>query len=97
MCRGKGGWCVSGRNPVAFDQPTRRGLNLTGLSTLGLQLRLNPQQLEEKKAAEAAVSEVTELIEAEEDAAKKADLQVELKARQDALDELMDGFEVRCQ
>jgi hypothetical protein len=32
---------------------------------LALQLRLNAQQLEEKRAAEAAVEEVQELIEAE--------------------------------
>jgi hypothetical protein len=61
------------------------------------QLRLNPQQLEEKKAAEDAVAEIKELITAEDDDSKKADLEEELKARQSALDELMEGFEVSDQ
>lgn len=59
-----------------------------------LQLRLNPQQLDEKRTAEAAVNEIKELLTAETDAASKAGLEEELKARQTALDELMDGFEV---
>jgi len=43
------------------------------------------------------VSEVKALIEAESDKSKRADLEVELDARQHALQDLMDGFAVRFQ
>ncbi|GBF93336.1 hypothetical protein Rsub_06374 [Raphidocelis subcapitata] len=56
-------------------------------------LRLNPQQLEEKRAAETAISEIAELVDAEPEADKKSELREELAARKAALDELMDGFE----
>jgi hypothetical protein len=58
------------------------------------QLRLNAQQLEEKRAAEAAVDEIKELIEAATSEGSKEPLQEELNARQAKLDELMAGFEV---
>ena len=59
-----------------------------------LQLRLNAQQLEEKRAAEAAVDEIKELIDAATSEASKDQLQEEMTARQGKLDELMAGFEV---
>lgn len=60
-----------------------------------LQLRLNAQQLDEKRAAESAVDEIRELLDAATSEASKDQLQEELKARQAKLDELMAGFEVR--
>lgn len=61
-----------------------------------MQLRLSPDQVEAKKALEAAVSEVKEEIEGEQDAEKKELLAVELKDREQKLDDLMTEFEVRC-
>lgn len=63
-------------------------------SFLHMQLRLNSQQLDEKRAAEAAVDEIKELLEAATSEASKEQLQEELNARQGKLDELMAGFEV---
>lgn len=60
-----------------------------------LQLRLNAQQLDEKRAAEAAVEEIKELIDAATSESSKEQLSEELTARQAKLDELMAGFEVR--
>lgn len=57
-----------------------------------LQLRLNAAQLEEKKSFEAAVKEIEDQIEAEEDESKKDVLRVEAAARQAKLDALMERF-----
>ena len=59
-----------------------------------MQLRLNPTQLEEKRAHEGAVKEIQEQIDAEEDAGKKEVLAAELAARKGKLDSLMEGFVV---
>lgn len=60
------------------------------------QLRLSPQQVEEKRAHEAAVQEIQDEISLEDDDAKRVVLAAELKARQDKLEALMEGFEVRA-
>lgn len=60
-----------------------------------MQLRLTPDQVEAKKALEAAVAEVKQDLEVEEDATKKEALQVELKDRESKLDGLLEQFEVR--
>ena len=57
-----------------------------------LHLRLNAQQLEEKREQEAAVKEIEDQIAAEEDAAKKEVLLVELSARETKLNSLMERF-----
>ena len=57
-----------------------------------LQLRLNASQLEEKRSHEAAVKEIQDQVEAEEDATKKEVLRVELAAREAKLNSLMDRF-----
>lgn len=57
-----------------------------------LHLRLNATQLEEKKSYEAAVKEIEDQIEAEEDESKKDVLRVEAAARQAKLDALMERF-----
>jgi hypothetical protein len=62
-----------------------------------LQLRLNAQQLEEKRAAEAAVTEIEELLAAESTEEGQQPLKEELSARQAALDKLMEDFEVHRQ
>lgn len=67
---------------------------LLAVAALLLQLRLNAQQLEDKRAAEAAVAEIEELIAAETEEAGKEPLKEELHARQAQLDELLAGFEV---
>lgn len=59
-----------------------------------LQLRLNPQQLEEKRAHEAAVKEIEDEISLEDDNSKREVLSTELAARQQKLDALMERFEV---
>lgn len=56
------------------------------------QLRLSASQLEEKRAHEAAVKEIEDQIEAEEDESKKEVLRVERKARQEKLDSLIERF-----
>ncbi|KAI8467598.1 MAG: hypothetical protein J3K34DRAFT_32241 [Monoraphidium minutum] len=56
-------------------------------------LRLNPQQLDEKRAAEAAIAEIQDVHDGETDSVKKGELAEELTARKAALDALMDGFE----
>ncbi|GAB4820772.1 hypothetical protein N2152v2_007818 [Parachlorella kessleri] len=58
-----------------------------------LHLRLNPAQLEEKRAHEAAVKEVEDEIGLEDDEGKREVLSAELQARQQKLDRLMEGFE----
>ena len=57
-----------------------------------MQLRLNASQLEEKRAHEAAVKEIEDQVAAEEDAAKKEVLRVELAARETKLNSLMERF-----
>lgn len=51
--------------------------------------------MEEKRAHEAAVQEIQDEISLEDDDAKRVVLAAELKARQDKLEALMEGFEVR--
>lgn len=58
------------------------------------QLRLNAQQLDEKRAAESAVEEIRELLDAATSEESKDQLAEELKARQSKLDDLLAGFEV---
>lgn len=58
-----------------------------------LHLRLSSEQFEERRAAEAAIKDVEEEIEVEEDADKRATLTAELQSRKDKLDALLDGFE----
>lgn len=60
------------------------------------QLRLNAQQLDEKRAAESAVEEIRELLDAATSEESKDQLGEELKARQSKLDDLLAGFEVRA-
>jgi hypothetical protein len=57
-----------------------------------MQLRLNASQLEEKRAHEAAVKEIQDQVEAEEDATKKEVLRVELAAREAKLNSLTERF-----
>ena len=59
------------------------------------QLRLSTEQFEERRAAEAAIKDVEEEIEVEEDADKRVTLTAELQSRKDKLDALLDGFEAR--
>jgi hypothetical protein len=63
--------------------------------SLSPQLRLNAQQLDEKRAAESAVEEIRELLDAATSEESKDQLGEELKARQGKLDDLLAGFEVR--
>ena len=58
------------------------------------QLRLTPDQVEAKRALEAAVEEVKEELTLEDDASKKDELTVELKEREAKLDSLIQSFEV---
>ncbi|WPT13780.1 hypothetical protein PSENEW3_00001619 [Picochlorum sp. SENEW3] len=62
------------------------------LYIVGLQLRLTPAQHEEKKSHEAAVKEIEDQIEKESDEKKKDLLRVELRARVETLDVLMERF-----
>lgn len=95
---------ASGKNPFGDAKPREKVLaSRTGKSETEIlkeevkaekpKLRLNAAQLEEKRAAEAAVEEVQELIEAETSEDGKGPLREELAARQAKLDELVAGFE----
>lgn len=57
-----------------------------------LHLRLTPEQNQERLSHEAAVKEIEQQIESEADDKKKELLQIELDARQNKLDELMERF-----
>ena len=57
-----------------------------------LQLRLTPEQSQEKLSVEAAVREIEEQMEREGDEKKREILKVELVARQQKLDGLLDRF-----
>lgn len=95
---------ASGKNPFGDAKPREAVLaSRTGKSENEIlaeevksekpKLRLNAQQLDEKRAAEAAVEEINELIDAATSESSKEQLQEELTARQAKLDELMAGFE----
>lgn len=74
-----------------FQHETLIGTHVC-MYVLGLQLRLTPAQHEEKKSHEAAVKEIEEQIEKESDEKKKDLLRVELRARVETLDALMERF-----
>jgi len=57
-----------------------------------LHLRLSPEQNQERMSHEAAVKEIEKQIEGESDEKKRDLLHVELKLRQDKLDDLMERF-----
>ena len=59
-----------------------------------VQLRLTPEQNDEKRAAELAVKEVEDELEAETDDSKQEALKAEVAGRKDKLSSLMDGFQV---
>lgn len=58
------------------------------------QLRLTPQQAQEKEGIEASLEELKEALKLEEDDEKKASLEEELKTGQGKLDALMDDIRV---
>lgn len=60
-----------------------------------LQLRLTPDQNDQKQAAELAVKEAQDELEAETDTEKKDALKAEIADRQEKLTSLVSGFEVR--
>lgn len=60
-----------------------------------VQLRLTPEQAQEKEGIETQLSELKEAISLEEDDAKKATLQEELATGQEKLETLMDSVRVR--
>ncbi len=63
------------------------------LTSCQMQLRLTPDQIQEKRAAEASVAEAKgQLDESEDD--KKGDAAAELAARQQKLEQLMQDFQV---
>ena len=59
-----------------------------------LQLRLTPDQNDEKQAAELAVKEAQDELEAETETEKKDALKKEIAERQEKLTTLVAGFEV---
>ena len=60
----------------------------------GAQLRLTPQQAQEKEGIEANLEELREALKLEEDPEKKESIDEELKAGQGKLDALMDDIRV---
>lgn len=62
--------------------------------TIIMQLRLTPEQNDQKEAAELAVKEVQDELEAETDASKQEALKAEVVGRQEKLSSLVAGFEV---
>lgn len=61
---------------------------------LFVQLRLTPEQNDEKREAESAVKEVEDELQAETDEAKHDALKTEVAERKDKLATLIDGFQV---
>lgn len=59
-----------------------------------VQLRLDPEQNDQKRAAEEAVKEVEDELEAETDESKIEALKAEVAGRKDKLSTLIDGFQV---
>ena len=59
------------------------------------QLRLTPEQAQEKEGIEENLTELKEALTLEEDAEKKTALEEELRAGQEKLDQLMDSIRVR--
>ena len=59
------------------------------------QLRLTPQQAQEKEGIEESLEELKEALKLEEDDEKKAALEEELKTGQGKLDSLMEDIRVR--
>ena len=74
----------------SFGQP-----HASDARSCAAQLRLTPAQNDAKHAAEEDIKGIQEELASEEDAAKKAELSSELTKKQSALEELLDGFEVR--
>lgn len=60
-----------------------------------MQLRLTPEQNDQKQAAELAVKEAQDELEAETETEKKDALKAEIADRQEKLTSLVTGFEVR--
>lgn len=63
---------------------------------LSVQLRLDPEQNDQKRAAEEAVKEVEDELEAETDESKLESLKAEVAGRKEKLSTLIDGFQVSC-
>lgn len=95
---------ATGKNPFGDAKPREAILaSRTGKSEVEIlkeevkhehpRLRLSPQQLEEKSAAEAAVAETQSQLDKEQDETKCSALKVELQTRQEALEELLAKFE----
>lgn len=61
-----------------------------------VQLRLDPEQNDQKRAAEEAVKEVEDELEAETDESKLEALKAEVAGRKEKLSTLIDGFQVSC-
>lgn len=61
-----------------------------------VQLRLDPEQNDQKRAAEEAVKEVQDELEAETDESKLEALKAEVAGRTEKLSSLIDGFQVSC-
>ena len=61
---------------------------------LFVQLRLTPEQNDEKREAELAVKEVEDELQAETDEAKLDTLKTEVAERKDKLATLIEGFQV---
>ncbi len=59
-----------------------------------MQLRLTPEQNDEKREAELAVKEVEDELQAETDESKHDALKAEVAGRKEKLTELIEGFQV---
>ena len=59
------------------------------------QLRLNGAQQREKDAAEAAIADIKQTLELEEDESKKDLLRAQVKSSETKLEEMLSTFEVR--
>ena len=58
------------------------------------QLRLKPEQLEQRQAAEEELQQIKTELGQEEDPTKQDSLKAELATRQEKLDTLLEGFQV---
>ena len=58
-------------------------------------MRLKPDQVEQREQAEAAIQEIKTDLAQEEDPEKQQTLKTELANREEKLETLMDGFQVK--
>lgn len=83
----------------ASDRYSRHKMQVSAAIDLfnvgAVQLRLKPEQVEQREQAEAGIQEIRTELESEEDPEKHTALREELTSREEKLEALLDSFQVR--